>query len=282
MTWTDASLGLLGAAIVAVWWRKAPWLWGALLGAMLAVGLGAGVLSPPALLAVGVLLALGLWAQRMPSSPWAAVALGVAALAMALHAFPGFQRVPLFPPVRLSPDAVPFGLFASVDKALTGLVMLACVCARNISLADWGRTARTVVWLLPVTAVCVLGMGCLAHAVRWDPKWPAQAALFLPVNLLFTCVAEEAFFRGLLQERLMRAWGARPAWLAVGVPVVVSAFLFGAVHLAGGWPFAALATLAGLGNAWAYARTRRIEAAIAVHFGLNALHFLLFTYPGLA
>ena len=32
----------------------------------------------------------------------------------------------------------------------------------------------------------------------------------------------------------------------------------------------------------AYARTRRIEAAILTHIAVNATHFLLFTYPALA
>ena len=42
------------------------------------------------------------------------------------------------------------------------------------------------------------------------------------------------------------------------------------------------ATLAGVGYGVAYQRTRRIEAAMVVHFALNAVHLLLFTYPALA
>jgi membrane protease YdiL (CAAX protease family) len=42
------------------------------------------------------------------------------------------------------------------------------------------------------------------------------------------------------------------------------------------------ATVAGLGYGWAFLRTGRIEAAIAVHFAVNAVHFLLFAYPRLA
>lgn len=42
------------------------------------------------------------------------------------------------------------------------------------------------------------------------------------------------------------------------------------------------AGLAGLGRAVAYERTRRIEAPMLAHFGLNATHWLWFTYPALA
>lgn len=286
MTLTNATLGLLGAAIMAAWWPRPRWLWLALLALALAVGLSAGVFKPVALAAVAVLSGLGWRAMQAPSSPWwalpAPMALGLAALAMALHVLPGFQRIPVFEAAQLSPDAPPFSLFASSDKAIAGLIMLACVCRRCQTWGEAAKVGRTAAWVGLVTGVCVLGVGWLAHAVRLDPKWPAQTLAFLGVNLLFTCVAEEAFFRGLLQERLMQTWQTRPAWLAMGVPVLLSAVLFGAVHLGGGLPFAALATLAGLGYAGAYAVTRRIEAAVLVHFGLNAAHFLMFTYPRLA
>ena len=50
---------------------------------------------------------------------------------------------------------------------------------------------------------------------------------------------------------------------------------------AGGAWMVAVAGLAGLGYAAAYAWYRRIEVPIVVHFGVNAVHFLLFTYPAL-
>jgi hypothetical protein len=40
--------------------------------------------------------------------------------------------------------------------------------------------------------------------------------------------------------------------------------------------------LAGLGYALAFRASGRIEMAILAHFGLNAVHFLLLTYPSLA
>lgn len=61
-----------------------------------------------------------------------------------------------------------------------------------------------------------------------------------------------------------------------------SAALFGLAHWAGGWSYVLLAALAGLGYALAFRASGRIEMAILAHFGLNAVHFLLLTYPGLA
>ena len=55
--------------------------------------------------------------------------------------------------------------------------------------------------------------------VRFDPKFPKEAWLWLWVNLCFTCVAEEALFRGFIQAQLGRWWAALPRgeWLALVV-----------------------------------------------------------------
>jgi uncharacterized protein len=128
-----------------------------------------------------------------------------------------------------------------------------------------------------MTAAVTLAMAVAAGLVRFDPKLAPFIGTFLLGNLMFTCVAEEAFFRGLLQERLHR-WAAGrqlDRWL----PVALSASLFGLAHAAGGLTYAAIAAVAGVGYALAYAATRRIEAAVLTHFVLNAAQFVAFTYP---
>jgi membrane protease YdiL (CAAX protease family) len=115
---------------------------------------------------------------------------------------------------------------------------------------------------------------------RFAPKWAPLFLLFAPINLFSTCLSEEAFFRGFVQQELSLV-GSRPA-LAAGVALTIGVILFGLAHFAGGLNYMIAASVAGLGYGWAFMRTRRIEAAMAVHFGVNAVHFLLFTYPRLA
>ena len=64
--------------------------------------------------------------------------------------------------------------------------------------------------------------------------------------------------------------------------MALSASLFGLAHLAGGWQYVVVASLAGAGYAVVFQRTARLEMAILTHFAINATHFLLFTYPALA
>uniref|UniRef100_UPI0036D2FF68 CPBP family intramembrane glutamic endopeptidase n=1 Tax=Pseudomonas sp. MD330_11 TaxID=3241255 RepID=UPI0036D2FF68 len=60
--------------------------------------------------------------------------------------------------------------------------------------------------------------------------------------------------------------------------LLLASQLFGLVHLGAGWHRVLLASIAGVGYGFAY-RFCGLGAAIATHFGLNHLHFGLFTKP---
>jgi membrane protease YdiL (CAAX protease family) len=199
------------------------------------------------------------------------------ALALALHKLPGFNNPVLIDHAVLSAGAAPFTLYANFDKGAVGLVLLALLSRRVDSWKELGQVLWRTLPVLAITLVATLGFAVLAGLVGLDLKLPAQSLTFVSVNLLFTVIAEEAFFRGLLQARLAAAL-ARQAW-GPWLAVALSALLFGAAHLGGGLAYGILATVAGLGYALAYQRTQRIEAAILVHIALNVAHFVCFTYP---
>jgi membrane protease YdiL (CAAX protease family) len=99
------------------------------------------------------------------------------------------------------------------------------------------------------------------------------------VNLFFTCVAEEALFRGFLQNQLTQLLSQ---WTyGSTISLILTSILFGLVHFPGGWSYVFLATVAGLFYGYAYFKAQKIEASIWVHFLVNAIHFLAFTYPAL-
>src|SRR5437868_3760189 len=99
-------------------------------------------------------------------------------------------------------------------------------------------------------------------------------------NLLFVCMAEEAFFRGFIQKNL--ALMMKKIRYGDYLALLIASFLFGLAHYAGGTKYAILATVAGMGYGWVYLTAKRIEGSILTHFGLNLTHFLFFTYPALA
>ncbi|SFG18301.1 hypothetical protein SAMN05518865_10993 [Duganella sp. CF458] len=249
-------------------------LWLVLLGLAISAGLAAGVLRPVAGASIAALLAFSWLATRHGKAAVRVLLTLLAlllALALAVHAVPGYDNPLLLKDVQLSASSAPYTLYANFDKGVVGLVLLVFFCHRAGSWRDFAAAWRSQALVFAGLLAGVLGVGWAIGFVHPDFKLSPFLPLFAVVNLLFVCVAEEAFFRGVIQGQLAHYGDA--------LAVAVSGLLFGAAHLAGGWQIGVLASLAGLGYALLYARTRRIEIAIAAHFLLNLVHFIAFTYP---
>lgn len=275
---------LLCAALCAVWipplpvaGRRLP-LWPVLYLAAIAAAVAGGVLQAPGGAALALLAALA-FGSRHAQARWLRAVLvvlaTVLAIALFVHVVPGFRNPKLYDGIRFTADALPFTQYLNFDKGSAGLLLLAAFAPRSGTRREWRGTLAAAGLAFVATAAVVFAVAMSLQQVVFAPKLPVLALQFLLANLLLTCIAEEALFRGLLQEQLHRR-------VPAGVAIALSAVLFGLAHLAGGPVSALLAGLAGVGYAAAYARTRRIEAAVLVHFALNATHFLLFTYPALA
>ncbi|MEI8606401.1 CPBP family intramembrane glutamic endopeptidase [Pseudoalteromonas sp. B160] len=79
--------------------------------------------------------------------------------------------------------------------------------------------------------------------MEFAPKVPEFWFLFIAINLFFTCVAEEALFRGIIQTKLSKVIiSARFALLA---PVVTTG-LFSLAHFSAGASYMLVAAVAGL------------------------------------
>lgn len=281
---------LLTLAIISVWadapgrpiaCRHAWWL--GLTAATLA-GLATGIVDWLGVIALAAFAAVA-WRYRHGSrSPVTRAALAVGLVGMAgglmTHLLPGFHNPRVIDALRLTPDALPYRLHLNFDKTAAGLLLLALLHPRIHRLADVWCMLRRALPVLALTCAVLIGGALAAGYVRFAPKCPPEAPLFLWANLCLTCLAEEALFRGFIQAELTRAWASvrHGTWLALAV----SAVLFGVAHAAGGPTYVALSTLAGVGYGLAYQRSGgRIEASILTHFAVNAAHFLGFTYPAL-
>jgi membrane protease YdiL (CAAX protease family) len=278
-----AGAALLLAVILL--WLRPWWLWLAGFGVACIAGYVAGVMEGPAgfaLFALAGLVERHRWAAGPVRFAYG-VGIAVVALVLALHLAPGFHNPVVLRDAVLSAGARPYSLYVNFDKGLAGLLMLgAGSFARLRTAADW-RAALAGTWPIALATIAVVLVGSfLLGYVRFDPRWTPLFWTWAPINLLLTCVSEEAFFRHFLQRELGLALAGRPYGAAVTIGTGTSAVLFGVAHAAGGWPYVALATLAGTGYALAFHRSGRIEMAILTHFVVNATHFLLFTYPALA
>ena len=209
---------------------------------------------------------------------WARILFGflisLTSAAFMMHKIPGFNNWRVLKDISVSSGALPIQLYLNFDKPLVGLFLMGWASGAAPSRAEWIRIFKTILPCLGFTATVLLGFSWFLGYVRLDFKWYSFSPLWLGVNLLFACVAEEAFFRGFVQKQLSRIF-KKP------VSLFLSSCLFGLVHLQGGWTYVFLAAIAGLFYGYAYLKTNRLEASIGVHFFLNAIHFLAFTYPAL-
>jgi len=217
-------------------------------------------------------------AKGVQRSLSAAVILILAAGFM-LHRIPGFYNPRVIAGARFTADAIPFTLYLNYDKTLVGLFLLGWCHTRMRDAGEWAETLRKTIPTAAGLIALLMTLSIAAGYVRFDPKFPSESWLWLGVNLLFTCVAEEAIFRGFIQAQLQRRWQNRRhgQFFALGI----AALLFGVAHAAGGALYVILATIAGIGYGWVYQRSGKIEASILTHFMLNAVHFFGFTYPAL-
>jgi len=287
--WSLLPFSLLLVAVLGLWIR--PWLWMSALAAAILAGFGSGALTGGAVFWL-VLLALSAAAYRREKSRPAArfskltrLCTGVVffglALAIGLLLIPGFGRVVLTDNVVLSPGAVPYGIGLGFSKLVAGILIIGWINpARVCSWAELGAVLKRAAPVFLTTLIAVMGCALLLGYTRFDAKWTTLFLIWAPVNLFFTCLSEEAFFRGFIQHEITQLGSRRSVAAAAGL--IVGAVTFGLAHLAGGWKYALAAMVAGFGYGWAYKQTQRIEAAMAVHFGVNCVHFLLFTYPALA
>jgi len=188
-----------------------------------------------------------------------------------------FQPAVIYDGVHFSDISAEFTIRYHFDKAVVGFVLLAFLYKRVNRWREWKEVGRNILPIYIVTMLAVLFLGMMLGYFVYDPKLSSLILWWGVGNLFITCIAEEAFFRLLIQAPLQD--GLKKIRFGAVIALIITSILFGLVHAGGGWIMVLGATLAGLGYGYAYLRTGRVEAAILLHFALNLTHFLFFAYP---
>ncbi|ACH63868.1 caax amino protease family protein [Aliivibrio fischeri MJ11] len=190
-------------------------------------------------------------------------------IALFLHLIPGFNNAKVLDAVVTGPLSVPFTLYLNLDKPLILFGLLLAYPALLGSKASINKKAL-IYTAIPLFSLLPLAWGLGALKPEFTiPNW---WWLFALNNLLLTCVAEEAFFRGFIQQSLSKRFG----WIA---GVAVASVLFGIAHIGGGLLLVIFATLAGVGYGLAFHYSARLWVAVVFHFLFNFMHLVFFTYP---
>ncbi|MGB9094951.1 lysostaphin resistance A-like protein [Erwinia sp.] len=195
----------------------------------------------------------------------------LSAVALMLHLIPGFSNPQIVSAVKAGPESAPFSFYYNFDKALIPFLLLACL--PTLLKRPAAGPKNKLWWLvLMLSMPLLLLVATLAGGLRVERHLPEWLGAFMLANLFFVSFAEEALFRGYLQQRLSQkvgnVWG-----------LLIAAGVFGLAHIAGGSLLVLFAAMAGIiyGLAWLW--SGRVWVSTLVHFAFNLLHLLFFTYP---
>lgn len=188
----------------------------------------------------------------------------------------------LYPLVAREPflhlDGEPFELRVNLSKALAGWALVALLVRQPAQgQSPWIRRPLYQWALVSCVVATIILFAHINLGLAWVPKLPKVTFTFILVNIAVTSVAEEAFFRLLLQRHLASLFQHRILQLCI--PVAVASLLFALTHRLALDALFVVYLVAGLGYALVYALTQRFVAAVAVHAGVNIAHFLLLPYP---
>jgi membrane protease YdiL (CAAX protease family) len=197
------------------------------------------------------------------TAPWRML---LAALALALLAGlwdPSLQ-------IRVPGDArLGLAYITSIAIALYLFVVVGRTPAFDVRLGLRGGDVAIALAATAVLALVAVPLGLALGFLRWDPRWlgPEYALARVFGLTLFVGLPEELLFRGVVQTSFIRLTSRRAGW-------VLASVAFGLLHLAKhaphlNWPYAVLATGAGLAYGWVYLRTGRIGAAALSHGLVN-------------
>lgn len=204
----------------------------------------------------------------------------VLSVGLATHQLPGFHNLMVLDHVYISSNAIPFTLYLNFDKTMIGIFILGFSHQLISNKNEWLLLFRQVAVKAPIVIFVVIIASFILGYVRFDLKVPSSICIWTVTNLLFVCVAEEAFFRAFIQKNVSLLM--KKIKYGDYLAILIAASLFGLAHYPGGTKYMILATVAGIGYGWVYLTSKRIEGSILTHFGLNLTHFLFFTYPALA
>ena len=266
---------------VAICWRCSLRLGLIALTASTVAGLVLQRIQPLGLLWI-LLAGFSIWSATNPSLSkwlrWTSMSIFLLmSIALSSHVLPGFNNFLAFDRVQFSPDSAPFTMYLNFDKTVVGIFILLFLLKTNEPHCWRKKDTIITIKILAILVACMMPVALVTHYVRVDPKVPSETWLWCLNNLFFVAMAEEALFRGLIQNGLTKLASGIWRWF----PLAVSSLLFGLAHYRGGLSYILLATFAGVFYGYTYWKTKRIEAAILVHFGLNLIHFIFLSYPSL-
>lgn len=192
-----------------------------------------------------------------------------------MHILPGFNNLCILKNVHISSDAIPFTSYLNYNSLVLTYFIL--IFSSEINLLNRLNkilpTLKAGVLYGLIAVLILLPISYTFSFIRYDFKLTNYTLIFIFVNLIFTCIPEEIFWRGFIQTKIQKYTNSI-------VSVLITSLIFASIHIIfAGIFFATLAFIASIIYGLAYIKTKRIEVSIICHYLVNVGQFIFFTYP---
>ena len=193
-------------------------------------------------------------------------------LGFMIHIIPGFKNPIWIQDIEISTLSRKFSLYIQFDKIIAGIIVL-MNCQYIIDNAC-KLNLRVSLVALTLCSSLLMALGIITNFIKVDINIPSILLEWVISNLFFVSLIEEVICRGIIQDKIKSVIPNHAS-----LSIIFASVIFGCAHYRGGAVYVALSTVAGLFYGYTYDRTRSIINPVIVHFGLNLIHLLFFTYP---
>ena len=125
-----------------------------------------------------------------------------------------------------------------------------------------------------LSLLLIMPIGIALNYLKYDFKIPLIFAIWFFNNLCFVCLSEEIIFRGFLLNQLKLIINPN-----FNIHIILASITFGICHYNAGFVLVILSTILGMFCGLCYQRTKQIIYPVLLHFLVNLIHIIFFTYP---
>ena len=192
------------------------------------------------------------------------------------HNVKGFSNPIIFDRVQVSLTSTHYSMRINLDKAITALIIF-LMHRNNNSTINLSRDQ--LIKTMRISSICIATImfpALFVGYVRFDPKIPDIAVIWMLNNLLCVCFSEEVVFRLYLQQRLNSLIENSI------VSIMIASAMFGFYHyyMIDSVVLAVLSSICGVFYGIVFSKTNNnVACSIITHFLLNLIHLLFFSYP---
>jgi membrane protease YdiL (CAAX protease family) len=279
-----AAYIILILAIISIWIHKKPYIFAPLLILSLSFSYYGKIVEPKGFLLFGLLALLYFYSKKDMPLFWKLLTLTTAILITIgsyTHLLKGVNNILVFTDYRLSRDASSVNIYANYDKGVIGLLILGIFSEVIDTKKELLRVIFITLPYLIFATITIIYLSTFLGIIKYDPKFPLTAGIWLAIQIFFVVIPEEAFYRGFLQKEIFE--NIKNKRFKGIIALFSTSLIFTIIHL-----FFTLnlytiliVFIASILYGAIYQITRRVESSILVHLSVNMIHYFFFTYPRL-